>query len=1027
MLVRTARAILIAALVLPTATLAENHPRRIAQYTHARWSAESNAPGPIFTIAQGKDGYIWLGAGDGLYRFDGVSFEKIVPEGDVDPAHRAPTALLVTRSGDVWLNYAISGRFAVYRDGALRLIPSPKDRGGDQVVSLVETPDGAIWASLAPQAREPFRYKDGHWRSFGVKDGLPDDITGNMFVAADGTLWVEFDNSIARLRPGQTRFETVWKATEGAFRIAEGPEGRIWILRRNAAYPLTGPGGRGILPKVRFPYPTADPAGSFRAKFDRAGNLWFATQFGGIQRVVHPNPNGAASQAEAIASVETLRATDGLTTDITMNPFEDREGNVWITTEKGLDKFRPASLRAEPLLTKPPRWGDVLLSARNGTVYVAETDTVYRIVPKGNPEPILRNTTMPEAMCEAPDGAVWMTFADRVLVWKDGQSRQLPARPTFEPISRFFSCAFDRRGDYWATIPELALYRFRDGRWESMFGPANKETFYPRLMIQDSRQRLVIRWADNTISWLDYPKRWSMSPGISDESSIARGTLYETLRGDIITTGTFGFIRIRNGISRALSEPQRKLYDRVEGIAETPEGDTWTVSQARVARTRSHDLEHAFSDPKFMPPTLELSYDDGLPNRVYGASGRSVVRGGDGRLWIATLGGTVWLDPKQLVRNPVPPNVVIASVKVGDIFHRDPTRLKLPAAPATVEINYAVLSFANPKRVAMRYKLEGYDADWIDPGARRQAFYTNLPPGEYRFRVIAANNEGVWNRTGATLVFEVPPTFFQSRWFFGICLAIGLALLWLLYRLRVRQLAHSIRIRLEERLSERERIARELHDTLLQSVQGLILRFQSVANRMPSEEQTRIQLDTALKRADDIVVDGRNRVRNLRPSDPHDNLQDLIQDLVDDAGFDPPIPVRVVVEGKARPVDPLVSEEIRRIAGEALFNVARHAQANAVDAIISFAAQTLSVQIRDDGVGIPADVVEAGRKADHFGLIGMRERAERIGAALSIASEPGKGSEITIVMPARLAFKNTGHDRWQFAKWNPFRKATADG
>jgi len=352
---------------------------------------------------------------------------------------------------------------------------------------------------------------------------------------------------------------------------------------------------------------------------------------------------------------------------------------------------------------------------------------------------------------------------------------------------------------------------------------------------------------------------------------------------------------------------------------------------------------------------------------------------------------------------------------------RDPVSLTFPAATSNIEIDFAALSFAEPKAVSVRYMLEGYDAGWIDPGARRQAFYTNLPPRDYRFRVIAANADGAWNRAGAAVSFEIPPTFFQSYWFRALCVALTLLLFWLAYRLRMAQVASRIRTRLEERMGERERIARELHDTLLQSVQGLVLRFQSVAHRMPPGEPSRAHLESALERADEVIVEGRNRVRDLRADDNSGDPLANLRELADAAGFDPPIPIRIVVEGRPRQVHRLVAAELRRIAGQALFNIARHARANSVDVAIIYGDRQLGVQIRDDGVGIAPSVLAQGSKEGHFGLIGMRERAERIGGALSIDSGAGKGTDVILTLPARLAYAERTHGwrsrlPWRYAR-----------
>jgi signal transduction histidine kinase len=239
--------------------------------------------------------------------------------------------------------------------------------------------------------------------------------------------------------------------------------------------------------------------------------------------------------------------------------------------------------------------------------------------------------------------------------------------------------------------------------------------------------------------------------------------------------------------------------------------------------------------------------------------------------------------------------------------------------------------------------------------------------------------------------------------------------LWLAYRVRLGQVARSIRSRLEERLGERERIARELHDTLLQGVQGLILRFQSVANKMPAEEASRVKLDTALRRADEVIADARNRVQNLRASDAPAGLPELLRSRASEAPFDPPIPIRIVVEGHAREIDPLVAVELSRIVDEALLNAARHAKASSIEIMLRFGPRHLDLAIRDDGVGFSRSILDQGYKSGHFGLVGMRERAERVGGDLTIESDPAIGATVAVTLPARIAYPNAASKRRWFA------------
>lgn len=994
---RSIKAVIIAALLLqPVAVSAAEQTRRLAHYTHQRWTEEGQAPAPVLAMAQGRDGYLWLATGVGLFRFDGITFEPIAAERG-EEQHDLPSALLATRNGDIWISYAQSRRFAVYRNGALRVLDAPP--APDRVVAMAEGKDGTIWALTAKFNAELLRLRDGGWRVFDAAQGLPRDDALSLLVAADGGVWVSLSNSVARLRPGARRFEIVRKTPRANGVLSQDPTGRVWLSEKSGSYPLTGPGARGPAP-AGLSYRTDDAQIRGAPMFDRSGNLWIATRYGGLQRVAA----AAAPPLSTRRPIESLRARDGLSSDLTNKVFEDREGNIWIGSEKGLDKLRPATLRSEPQLTRPAAFGDKLLAASDGNVYIGQADAIYRVLPGGVPTPILRGVHEPQSLCEAPDGALWIAFATRIVVWKDGRTRRTFERPDTDSI--VYDCAFDARGDYWISAAAGGLLRYRRERWEAMFKQPDGDRFHPMTMVRDGMGRLVIQWAPRRLAWLDDSGSTFVPLELGRDATAL--TLYPTPDGDVLAAGAFGLARFHDRRADTIPAEPSALRGRINGVVQTPEGDTWLAYPRALVRIGSADLERAFTNHAFAPPDLSLGFGDGLTSRPHSHTQRSLVQGGDGRLWVATETGTLWMNPRRIARTHLPPGVAIRSATAAGRLYRDPSILRLPKATSSVEIDYAVLSFADPRQVRVRYRLEGFDKDWIDPGPRRQAFYTNLKPGRYRFQVIAASNEDVWNRTGAAVALEIPPTFLQSRWFIALCVVVTMALLWLFYRLRLAQLEQRIHVGHEARLSERERIARELHDTLLQSVQGLVLRFQSIANKMPPEDPVRGLLESALKRADDVIVDGRNRVRDLRTAESAGDLTAILEERGRSAGFDPPVPVHVVTEGVARTVHPLVAAEIGRIAGEALFNIARHAKARTVDMTLRFAGHQLSVGIRDDGVGLPCEIVAKGHKPGHFGLLGMRERAQRIGGALSIENHSGGGVEIIVKVPARLAYADKG-------------------
>ena len=316
------------------------------------------------------------------------------------------------------------------------------------------------------------------------------------------------------------------------------------------------------------------------------------------------------------------------------------------------------------------------------------------------------------------------------------------------------------------------------------------------------------------------------------------------------------------------------------------------------------------------------------------------------------------------------------------------------------------MSYSQPERVRFRYRLLGNDdVEWVDAGTRRQAFYTNLGPGSYRFEVNAAQEMGIWSTVPATLDFAIAPTFAQTRTFFAICVVAAIGVLLLAYALRERQVLARARSRLEARLAERERIARELHDTLLQSTQGLILRFQAAANRIPESDPTRAALDATLERADEVVAEGRKRVLDLRvPSETMHELPEALAAIGNDLARGRELTFRATVEGTFRALVAHVRDEGYRIGREALVNAFAHAEASMIEVQVIYADADFRLRVRDDGCGIAARTLEGGAQLGHWGLVGMRERAQKIGAQLDIWSGHGVGTEIELRVPSRAAY-----------------------
>jgi signal transduction histidine kinase len=383
------------------------------------------------------------------------------------------------------------------------------------------------------------------------------------------------------------------------------------------------------------------------------------------------------------------------------------------------------------------------------------------------------------------------------------------------------------------------------------------------------------------------------------------------------------------------------------------------------------------------------------------------------------LDGVSVVDPRRLPFNRLPPPVRIEQVTADHKTYATQDaggQPRLPPLVRTLTIDYTALSLVAPEKVKFRYKLEPRDRDWEDAGNRRQAFYNDLPPGSYRFCVTACNNSGVWNEAGAFLDFSIAPAYYQTTWFLVSGVVAFLASLVALYRLRLRQVARRFNIRLEERVAERTRIARDFHDTLLQSFQGVLLKFHSVTYMLQDDSEARQKLEGVIEQAQQAVNEGRNAVRGLRSSTLVTNelakaIGALGEDLRADQSVQNSPDFRVIVEGASRDLIPLVRDEVYRIAGEALRNAFQHSQARQVEVEIQYAKRRLKLQVRDNGKGIDPTVLAAGGREGHYGLAGMYERAKLAGGKLAVLSKLDSGTEIDLTIPASVAYAKSPAER----------------
>lgn len=972
---------------------AQPYALSMGQLKHEVWTRDDGAPSVPHAMAETASGLVWIASRDGLFRFDGLAFEPMDAQIDRDK-YGHPRKLQIGRDGTVWAWYS-KGWLGVFRQGRLQLIEAPPPRG--EVVTFTLSPDGAIWAGVA-QIGQPFlSYQNGRWERISPN---PDrQMLRDALVSADGAFWLGYNKSVLRRAPNGVKFERVDTPLGTGGLLAADADGRVWLVRADGGARLTGPGGRWPAPPSRpFRWTSQDP-GWLAAAFDRNGDLWVkGRDFGRVAELVQAEKSAAAAPAYETGE-RTLMSSP--------RPsllYVDRRGTLWYGGPRSLDHFSTPSIVVEPELTAAAKYGDLLMTASSGAVYIGQTDAIYRVDPGQRPVRLF-SMTEPRAICEDRDKSIWIAAADRIVRLHGGGRTEFPAPPS---ETGFYDCGPDSSGRFWLPASTSGMY-WRDGRsWRPVPAKDLSATSDPTLMVRDAQGRLWALTDPSTLTRLDggFAEARSFAATLKGTSGVR--SLHATTKG-ILMSGRDGAALMSTDGPARLTLSQAKPLRYATGLAQTPEGDTWLFGAGGLSRVRTTDLEKAFTDPAFVMSARIFSYEDGLPNGPNAQNSESMARGGDGRLWLATIDGIAWIDPARLSSNPVAPGVAITSLTSGQNTIKDPANVRLKAGSSDITIGFAAINLAMPRRTQVLYRLEGHDADWVDPGSRRQAFYTNLAPGTYRFQVIAANEDGVWNRTGANLEVSIAPTFLQSIWFKLLIAAVLMLLAWALYSLRVRQVAAAFEARFQVRTAERERIARELHDTLLQGFQSLMLRFQAVANRLSGDDPLRKEIDQALDRADVVLAEGRTRVRDLRNEAARADLAEALGEIVGALGDGDAPPIDLVIEGDARATEPIVGEELLRIAEEAIRNAIAHAKASAISVRLTFGRGRLSLSVGDDGVGLPAAVREAGERQGHYGLKGMRERAERIGGRLAISTRPNGGSEVEVQVPAGAAYLDGGH------------------
>jgi len=487
-------------------------------------------------------------------------------------------------------------------------------------------------------------------------------------------------------------------------------------------------------------------------------------------------------------------------------------------------------------------------------------------------------------------------------------------------------------------------------------------------------------------------------------------TVFVDGKGDIWIGSSGGLSWFQDGHIRTVNSQQGLPADQVFTILEDSYNRLWFTGFAGIAAIDKKSLaEWASGAIRKLNPILYRGAE-GLQIRTTGSVFPDATRSPDGNLWFSIADGVAEVTPPDPATSRVPQfPVLVEDITVDGESHVEPKRLRIPPGARSIELRYTALTLSSPETIRFRYLLEGIDNDWVDSGTRRLAFYNNLKPRAYKFRVAASAGEGRWLES-SPLALEQLPFFYQTWWFTVLVSSAVLSLAFLVHRLRVHQITREFNANLEGRVSERTRVARDLHDTLLQSFQAVLMKFSAVQYMIPTRPiEAAETLERTIEQARTALIEGRNAVAGLRSSTvvTNDLARAIMSDgeklLADQIGENRP-ELRLRVEGKSRDLPPILRDEIYNIACEALRNAFRHAHARRIEVEIRYEPRHFRLQVQDDGKGIDAKVLGAGGREGHYGLPGIQERAKLAGGKLVVRSGPGSGTEIELTIPASLAY-----------------------
>ena len=991
----------VVALILCSSALALSPDRRISQYAHTAWRIQDGFfSGTPQTITQASDGYLWIGTEAGLVRFDGMSFVPWTSSnGEALPSSRIHS-LLGTSDGSLWIGTARG--LARWSKGELFTFPGEPAF----VEAIVQDSKGTVWMT-----RSQLRDAEGALcevagsalHCHGAADGIPFAYAQPLFNNAQGNLWIGSSLGVCRWKLGDAKTYIVKalmrvKGLAGVSAIASGDDGSVLVGMKQQ--------GKGLgLQELRegvwrdYILPGLDGPEMHVSTLlrDHEGDLWIGTANNGLYRV-------HAGQADHFGSA------DGLSSDAVQGLYEDREGDLWVATSRGIDRFRDTRVVSYSIregLTSEDV--DSVLASRDGTLWIGNLHALD-VLRHDRFNGIGRAKGLPgtliTSLFEDQSGRVWVGVDSGLTVYENARFRWI-TKSDGASLGVVTAIAEDVDHNIWVATTEPALFRIQNLAVREEIKPPR----IPRVLslAADPKDGIWLGLSNGNLARYKSGQLEMVTTNLPETFPV-RNLLVDA-DGSVWWVTQEGLFRWRAGRVGTLNSHNGLPCDDMFALVKDRHGSLWIDTQCGLVAIESAELERWWQQPdlKLRVKTLDV-FDGAQPGLTNFRP--EVSRAPDGKLWLANQNILQVVDPEHMEGNHIAPPVVVEQVIADRKKYAVSEKLRLPARTRDIEIDYTGLSLVVPEKVRFRYKLEGRDADWQDPENRRRAFYSDLPPGEYQFHVIASNNDGVWNEQGATARFTVLPAFFQTTWFKVLSILAGTGVLWLLYALRVRRLATTIRARFDDRLEERERIARDLHDTLLQGIFSASIHFDVANNRLPADSPAKPSVQRGMELLTQVSKEGRNTLLALRtdPSSQSD-LEEALSRLRGEFPLPANIDYRVIAEGEAELLRPLIRDEVYLIVREAVINAFRHSKASTIDVKVGYVSRNLRVSVRDNGCGISEELLKSGREG-HWGLTNMRERAERIGGRLRVLSRAKAGTVVRLWIPGRLAFER--------ASSNPF-------